>query len=287
MARLKTPVEEVEMAIKVRGEGLGIRATARVLKKSPSSITSWEKRLSNQLAEWSPKAPEGGEVTIEGDELYTRVGENLPAEQSEGWTISFVERESRYWVEAKAGMKDRDLFKQGVKAAWEWGEASQWMRWFTDGERRYGKELWKLASVHLPRQMTTEAYPHRKVWREGLEVAIKIKGSQGKPRVEWVYREHPFTAISPSSEVHANHLEALNSALRRRGTAYRRRQNHYAKELDGLQRALNVQRLLHNWSRPHGSLKKNTTPAMAMGFINRPVEIAEILTCRGFYYFTP
>jgi transposase len=95
MARLKTPVGKVEMAIKVRGEGLGIRATARVFKKSPSSITGWEKRLSNQLAEWSPKAPEGGEVTIEGDELYTRVGENLPPEQSEGWTISFVERESR------------------------------------------------------------------------------------------------------------------------------------------------------------------------------------------------
>lgn len=78
MARLRTEVGKVEMAIKVRGEGLGIRATARVLGKSPSSITCWEKRISKQLAEWSPKAPEGGEVTIEGDELYTRVGENLP-----------------------------------------------------------------------------------------------------------------------------------------------------------------------------------------------------------------
>jgi hypothetical protein len=198
-----------------------------------------------------------------------------------------MERESRYWVEAKAGIKDRRLFEQGVKTAWEWGEASQWMRWFTDGERRYGKELWKLASIYLPAKMTTDAYPYKKVWREGLEVAMKIKGSQGKPRVEWVFREHPFTAISPSSEVHANHLEALNSALRRRGTAYRRRQNHYAKELEGLQRALNLQRLLHNWFRPHGSLEKNTTPAMAMGFIDRPVEIVEILTCRGFCHFTP
>ncbi len=78
MARLRTPVETVEMAIKVRGEGLGIRATARVLDKSPSSITGWEERLSAQLSEWSPNAPQGGEVTIEGDELYTRVGENLP-----------------------------------------------------------------------------------------------------------------------------------------------------------------------------------------------------------------
>ena len=93
----------------------------------------------------------------------------FPPEQSEGWTISFIERESRYWLEARAGMKDTNLFEQGVKAAWEWGEASRWMRWFTDGERRYGKELWKLASVYLPQKMTTGAYPHRKVWREGME----------------------------------------------------------------------------------------------------------------------
>jgi hypothetical protein len=82
-------------------------------------------------------------------------------------------------------------------------------------------------------------------------VAIKIKGSQGQPRVEWLNVEHPWTALSAIAEVHANHLEAFNSALRRRATAYRRRQNHYAKQVEGLQHALNVQRLMHNWVRPH------------------------------------
>ncbi len=211
----------------------------------------------------------------------------FPPEESEGWTISFIERESRYWVEARAGLKDASLFEQGVKSAWKWAEPSEWIRWFTDGERRYGKELWKIASLYLPSEMTTDAYPYRKVWREGLEVAMKIKGSQGKPRLEWLFREHPFTAISAPSEVHANHQEAFNSALRRRATAYRRRQNHYAKILEGLQRALNVQRLLHNWVRPHWGLAKKTTPAMAMGFIERTIEIAEILTSRGFQCFTP
>jgi hypothetical protein len=105
----------------------------------------------------------------------------------------------------------------------------------------------------------------------GLEVAIKIKGSQGQPRVEWLNVEHPWTALSAIAEVHANHLEAFNSALRRRATAYRRRQNHYAKQVEGLQRALDVQRLMHNWVQPHWSLGKQTTPAMAMGFIQRPL----------------
>jgi transposase-like protein len=78
MSRLRTPVETIEMAMKGRHEGLGVRATGRVVGKSASRITAWEERLSKHLKNWSPKAPSGGEVTVEGDEVYTRVGENLP-----------------------------------------------------------------------------------------------------------------------------------------------------------------------------------------------------------------
>ena len=78
MARLRTPAATIEIALNTRHEGLGVRAAARVVGKSPSTITKWEERLSNHLSAWSPSAPEGGEVTIEGDELYTRVAENLP-----------------------------------------------------------------------------------------------------------------------------------------------------------------------------------------------------------------
>jgi hypothetical protein len=125
-------------------------------------------------------------------------------------------------------------------------------------------------------------YRRRKVWREGLEVAMKLKGSQGQKRVVWVKSEHPWTAISPKHEVHANHNEAQNSALRRRASAYRRRQNLYVKCVEGLQRVLDVQRLVHNWVRPHCGLAKNTTPAMVMGYIKRPVSMLELLTLRGF-----
>lgn len=78
MARLRTPVETISMAIKARSEGLGIRATARVVGKAPSSIITWEQHVSAQLKDWSPPAPTNSELTLEGDELYTRVGENLP-----------------------------------------------------------------------------------------------------------------------------------------------------------------------------------------------------------------
>ena len=111
---------------------------------------------------------------------------------------------------------------------------------------------------------------------------MKIKGSQGNRRVEWVKVEHPFTAISPEFEVHANHNEAQNAALRRQCSAYRRRQNLYAKKLSGLQQVLDVQWLIHNWVRPHWGLGKQTTPSMKMGFCSRPLTILELLNSRGF-----
>jgi hypothetical protein len=111
---------------------------------------------------------------------------------------------------------------------------------------------------------------------------MKIKGSQGKRRIEWVYPEHPFTALSPQSQVHANHNEAQTVRSGDSAVQARRRQNLYAKRVEALQRVLDVQRLVHNWVPPHWGLAKGTTPAMAMGFCNRPVSMHELLTLRAF-----
>lgn len=205
----------------------------------------------------------------------------FPPWLSEGWTLIGIERDSRYLVSVQVGQRDRDLFTRGIAQTWAAVQRNKYIRLFSDGERRYASELWKLASVRLDRKYGD--YQHRKVWREGIELAIKIKGSQGHPRREWVNPEHPFTAISSESDVHANHNEALNSAIRRKCSAYRRRQNTYAKNVAGLKRAITVQRLIHNWVRPHQSCEKGTTPAMVIGLYPRPIPLMEFLTTRGFY----
>jgi len=38
---------------------------------------------------------------------------------------------------------------EGTQSAWNWVKQAQFICWFSDGERRYGKALWKLASVYL------------------------------------------------------------------------------------------------------------------------------------------
>lgn len=88
MARLRTPPEIVSLAMKMRTKGMGIRAAGRVLEKSHATIICWEKRLAIKQKDWSPAAPASGDITVEGDEVYTRVGENLPPVSRKGGLLT-------------------------------------------------------------------------------------------------------------------------------------------------------------------------------------------------------
>jgi hypothetical protein len=120
--------ESLSLALNVHTEGLGLRATGRVLGKSHATIIRWEQRLAAQVKSWSPPAPAGADVTLEGDGVYTRVGENLPPSESSGWTIHFIERETRYWAAAQAGVKTAALFEQGTRQAWAWAQPAEFIR---------------------------------------------------------------------------------------------------------------------------------------------------------------
>lgn len=78
MSRLRTPSSLVSFALNARTEGMGVRATGRTFGKAHTTILRWEQRLASKIDDWSPPAPVGSDVTVEGDEVYTRVGENLP-----------------------------------------------------------------------------------------------------------------------------------------------------------------------------------------------------------------
>ena len=84
MARLRTASSVVSYAIKARTEGMGVRAAGRTFGKSHTTIMRWEKRLADQAKNWSPPVPAGSDVTVEGDEVYTRVGKNLPLQPVPG-----------------------------------------------------------------------------------------------------------------------------------------------------------------------------------------------------------
>jgi len=170
---------------------------------------------------------------IAGDELYTRVKKNVAPDQSQGWTIVFMDRATRFIWDIHCGRKKRKLFKQAMQLLCEVIQPTSDLTLLTDGERRYGGLLFESCSDVL--RNGKRGRP-KKPLRKGVTGRLKHKGAQRhkrgrkRPKYQAPYPEHPDTEQRlATKDMHANHLEACKTSLRRRCAAYRRRTNMYAK----------------------------------------------------------
>ncbi|UXE60885.1 MAG: hypothetical protein KA717_36485 [Woronichinia naegeliana WA131] len=101
----------------------------------------------------------------------------------------------------------------------------------------------------------------------------------GCTQVETPKPEHPETTEKPEEkDVHANHVEAFNSAIRRYLAAFRRRTNTYAKSVVGLQRVLDIFWMVHNFVRSHFTTRE--VPAVALGIIEKGFTWEDLLQIR-------
>ncbi len=148
----------------------------------------------------------------------------------------------------------------------------------TDGERRYGKVLFEICHELLH---TGKPGRPRKTLKKGVTVKVKNKGSQAhkkgrkRPKYQTTCPQHPETVNNISdAETHANHVEANNSAMRRKCSTYRRKTNTYAKSTFGLQRILNVYWVIHNFVRTHFTTKE--VPAVKLGVLSKGLNPEEL-----------
>ena len=282
MEHLKSPISRVAAALRIRSEGLGLRATARVLGAHKRTITQWERKFADQKKTLMLYAfcHEFISLTFEGDELYTIVGKRTDPAASAGWTAVIMERGSRFLVDQKCGEKDEELFRSVMSTVCKFIDRAQDVTILSDGERRYGNMLFSLCAEAL---RTGKRGRPPKVLPPGVKVRVKNKGDQKhkrgpkRPKYQAPQQEHPDTDQTlPDSEIHANHLEGQNAATRRRNSTFRRRTNTYAKTTDGLQRTLDVHQLIHNFVRPHWTT--GMVPAVFLGIMATPLSIEGILS---------
>ena len=246
LAYLKTPISVVVHVLSALTEGMGINAAARLYGVSKNSIYRWQERLSGvkQTLLLYALTHQFLHQVIEGDELYTRVRKNVAPDESKGWTIVLMERATRFMWDMHCGRKDRKMFNKAMGLLCQVIEQTGDLTLLTDGERRYGSLLFELCSQALH---TGKRGRPRKALPKGVKVRLKNKGSQRhkrgpkRPKYQAPYPEHPDTAQSVAThDIHANHLEAFHTSLRRRCAAYRRRTNMYAKKTGRLQERLDV-----------------------------------------------
>jgi hypothetical protein len=277
---LHTPLSKIVFVIDALNDGLGINAACRTFKVAKNSIYLWQERLAGvkeTLILYS-LCHQFLQQLIEGDELYTKVEKNKPPSQSEGWTIVLMDRATRFIWELKCGEKDRSFFETAMETLCLVVEQTQDLSLLTDGERRYGNLLFEICQQSL---QTGKPGRPKKVLPKGVKVRVKNKGSQThkkgpkRPKYQAPHNEHPETEQNlENNEIHANHVEAFNSSLRRRMSCYRRKTNTYAKHPQALQIRLDVYWILHNFVRPHFTTRQ--VPAVAMGIIAQGFSLEDI-----------
>jgi len=176
---LKTPVFRIIMILNALSEGMGINAVTRVFFVGKNSIYRWQERLSSlqQTLMLYSLCRQFIQSIVEGDELYTKIGKNVPPSESEGWTIVLTERASRFIRALECGKKDERLFKKAMRILLKVIGKTDDLTLLTDGERRYGNILFEICYELLK---TGKKGRPRKTLKKGVKVRIKNKGSQKK-----------------------------------------------------------------------------------------------------------
>jgi len=285
---LRTPLSHITQVLDALNEGLGINATCRTFKVSKNSVYLWLERLAGvkETLLLYALCHQFLQQLIEGDELYTKVNQNKPPMESEGWTIVLMDRATRFIWELTCGKRERSLFEAAMITLSQVIEQTVDLSLLTDGERRYGNLLFETCHQVL---RTGKPGRPKKTLPKGVKVRVKNKGSQAhkrgrkRPKYQAPHNEHPDTEQNlVDKHIHANHLEAFNSALRRRLACYRRKTNTYAKIKPALQRRLDAYWVLHNFVRSHFTTKQ--VPAVAMGILEKAFSLFDIFKIRCIAY---
>jgi transposase-like protein/IS1 family transposase len=280
LAGLRHPISFISRVIEALNDGLGINAACRTFQVGKNTLYRWLTRLADlkEALLLYALCHQFIQQRIEGDELYTRVHDNAPPDASVGWTIVLMDRATRFIWELQCGPREASLFENAMQLLRRVIAQTDDLTLLTDGERRYGNLLFALCMEALH---TGHVGRPRHVLPPDVKVRVKNKGDQAhkrgpkRPKYQAPWPEHPQTPQDLADrEIHANHLEAFNSALRRRLACYRRRTNTYAKLQPKLQCRLDVHWILHDFVRRHFTTKQ--VPAVALGILDAGLSWADL-----------
>jgi transposase-like protein len=115
LAGLKTPLSRISTVIEAVNDGLGLNAACRTFHVGKNSIKRWLSRLGGlkETLLLYALCHQFIQLLIEGDELYTKVGENKPAHLSEGWTVVLMDRASRFIWKLECGERNAEVIRTG------------------------------------------------------------------------------------------------------------------------------------------------------------------------------
>jgi IS1 family transposase len=273
----RLPPEKRQAVIAALVEGNSIRSTVRMTGVAKNTVTKLLVDLGTACSVYQDQAMR--DLTCERvqvDELWCfcyAKARNVPADKrgefgyGDVWT----------WVAIDADTKLVPTYRIGARDV---GEAMAFMK---DLASRLRSRVQLTTDGHFPYLMAVpEAF--------GSEVdyaqLVKVYGSDANPK-------KPEKRYSPSvcleavpnrvtgdpdpDHISTSHVERLNLTMRMSMRRYTRLTNAFSKKVENLAAAVSLHFMHYNFCRPHQSLGKKTTPAMAAGLTDHVWTLRELI----------
>lgn len=272
---LRTKPEKIDMVVNLLAEGVGIRASGRLANVHRNTVLRILRHAGKRsLALLERKLIDVPVKHVQADEIHTFVLKKNPNADPEldlnPWGDYYIflalESETKLLLMPTIGKRTdntTEIFADAMARA-----TTGRFQLTTDGFRPYKKKMKQalgdridFAQFYKEYNMLSALRTKHPDWYSGPKVGHYVRC--GGPEV---------------SRITTAHVERVNLSLRTFNRRFNRKTICFSKDEEYLAYSVWLFTAHYNFCRPHGSLAKKTTPAMASALADKPLSIHELLT---------
>lgn len=280
MNRLST--EERAKIVQCLVEGMSIRATCRMTGAAKNTVVKLLADLGNAVARYQDEHLRDLPCQrIQADEIWTfcyAKAKNVPEEHKGDWGYGDVWT----WTALDPDSK--------LMASWYigWRGEEEAIEFMMDLRSRLAHRIQLTTDGHIAYRGAVERVFGNDVDYAQLIKEYGVEGSEDGSPTARRYSPNKVTSQdvriingTPDPDyIQTSHVERQNLTLRMQNRRFTRLTNAFSKKVENLGHAVAIHYMHYNFARPHSSLGKNITPAMAAGLSDHvwtTYEIAALL----------
>jgi IS1 family transposase len=263
-------------------EGMSIRATCRLTGAAKNTVVKLLADLGAAVSRYQDEHLRNLPCQrIQADELWAFVyakAKNVPEEHrgefgyGDVWTWTALDPDSKLMVTWLVGTRDETdglAFLLDLR-----GRLTNRVQLTTDGHVAYAGAVERAFGTDIDYAQLIKQY--------GVEHSEDASPTARRysPNVVTGQETRIINGDPDPDHISTSHVERQNLTVRMSNRRFTRLTNGFSKKVENLSHAVSIHYMHYNFARPHSSLGKNTTPAMAAGVADHvwtAYEIAALL----------
>jgi IS1 family transposase len=259
-------------------EGMSIRATCRLTGVAKNTVVKLLADLGEATSRYQDATLRNLPCQrIQADELWAfchAKERNIPDEKrgqfgyGDVWTWTAIDPDTKLmvtWLVGSHDEADADAFLSDLKE-----RVPNRIQLSTDGNLLYNGAVERVFGSDVDYGQVIKDYgspqsedgsPTARRYSPNKVRSIELRVKMGDP---------------DEAHISTSHVERMNLTIRMGMRRFTRLTNGFSKKVENLASAVTIQFMFYNFARPHSSLGRNTTPAMAAGISDHVWTVYEI-----------